>query len=215
MPTYNGISTQLESQYDIQRIQEYTLPSSHSGNHWRRLMRISAPPNTPNLADNYDARDHVSKSPVIDVHVPIYPNSQFWLIYHIDPDMLNHSPRPTIVSSSPTVEDMNVKYVYFKMSLPARSLSSFPLGNDEVKRTVSWGVGLKDMWKGKTMFGLFHGEHQGMARKIVDKRSFWFSEDPNNEGSFVIQIFRARGRRRTSRAFPEMKARKREGNEVE
>lgn len=215
MPTYNGISTQLESQYDIQRIQEYTLPCSHSGNHWRKSMRISAPPNTPNLADDADARDHVSKSLVVDVHVPIYPNSQFWLIYHIDPDMLNRSLRPTTASSSPIVEDMNFRYIYFKMSLPARSLSSFPLGNDDIKRTVSWGVGLKDGWRGKTMFGLFHGDHQGMARKTVDKRSFWFSADPDNEGSFDIQIFRAMGRRRTSRVFPEMKVRKREGNEVE
>ncbi|KAF1353846.1 hypothetical protein BDV97DRAFT_347552 [Delphinella strobiligena] len=215
MPAYNGIVIRLESQYDIQRIQEYTLPSSHSGNDWRKSLRISAPPNTPNLADSSNARHLGSKSPVIDVHVPIYPNSQFWLIYHINPDILNHSPPPATASSSPIVDDMDVRYVYFKMLLPARSVSSFPLDNDKVHRTVSWGVGQKDGWKGKTMFGLFHGEHQGMARRTVDKRGFWFSADPDNEGFFDIQIFRARGRRRTSRVFPEMKARKREGNEVE
>lgn len=207
MPVFYGVCTTLESQYDIRRIQEHIIPSNHSS--LNRNGNSSA-----SSTSNKDVQKALSS--VEEVFVPIYTNSQFWLSYLIVPNLLL-PPHPT--SSQEIVSSDDIKYVYFKLIFPNSSKTAKNKcthgGNNDDKRVISWGVGAKDGWKGKTMFGLFKDRKGLNGRLHVDKRGFWFAEDGEREGMFEVQVFRARGRRRDNRVFPEMQARKREGNEVE
>lgn len=113
---------------------------------------------------------------LVDVYVPSYLGSQFWISYTINPAMLAPAHAPTT-------------YMFFKLIL-----------DDEC--IVSWGVGEADEWKGKTMWALFRGEDHGGWR-TVDKRALFFRPTADDQ-DFDILAYRARGRRRTCRQFNEM-----------
>lgn len=195
MPAFKGICTTLESQYDVKQIQEYMLPSPRPSHLSSFSRRSSSSSDDPKLL-----------SPVKEVHVPTYPNSQFWLSYFVVPHMLQLTNSSLPSQDAETATD-KVKYVYFKLILPSPSPTNAAPGVDD-NTTISWGVGAKDGWKGKTMFGLFKSTNKELAwslypgRDRVDKCGFWFSRDETNEGTFDLQVFRARGRRRESRFFP-------------
>lgn len=225
MPAFYGICTTLESQYDIKQIQEYMLPSPPPS----RLSK----PESKSSSSSGDCNDDLaakhslkSTSPSEEVHVPIYPNSQFWLSYLVVPHMLQPA-HPRRAPPEGEAKADKIKYVYFKLILPSSSTTNSAPNTDDDKAvnsgtntTISWGVGAKEGWKGKTMFGLFKGSDDEAAwsgyrgRSRVDKRGFWFSGDGEKEGTFEVQVFRAKGRRRESRVFPELQ-KKREGKRGE
>jgi len=151
MPAAEGIVLMLESQFDADTIPEAAIAATETG----------------------DASDNER---IVDVYVPSYLGSQFWLSYTVNPAMLAPAHAPT-------------KYMFFKLIL-----------DDEC--IVSWGVGEAEEWKGKTMWAFFRGEDHGGWR-TVDKRSFFF-RPAGDDQDFDILAYRARGRRRTCRQFDEM-----------
>ncbi|KAI5196108.1 hypothetical protein E4T38_08685 [Aureobasidium subglaciale] len=152
MPAAEGIVLILESQFDADTIPEAAIAGS----------------------DAMDSASYEQRS--VDVYVPSYLASQFWISYTINPAMLAPTHAPT-------------KYVFFKLMLDGESI-------------VSWGVGEAEEWKGKTMWAFFRGEDQGGWR-AVDKRAFFFRPTGHDQ-DFDILAFRARGRRRECRQFDDM-----------
>ncbi|KAI4728856.1 hypothetical protein E4T49_03289 [Aureobasidium sp. EXF-10728] len=150
MPAAEGIVLMLESQFDADTIPEAAIPVSHAS----------------------DASDDPR---LVDVYVPSYLASQFWISYTVNPAMLAPTQAPT-------------KYMFFKLIL-----------DDEC--IVSWGVGEAEEWKGKTMWAFFRGEDHGGWR-TVDKRAFFF-RPAGDDQDFDILAYRARGRRRACRQFDE------------
>ncbi|PSN67647.1 hypothetical protein BS50DRAFT_550590 [Corynespora cassiicola Philippines] len=80
----------------------------------------------------------------------------------------------------------------------------------------SWGTGIENNWKGKTMFGLYRQGGGANARVRWEKRSLFFSppdrgdgewkgvDDPFDENAHVeIRVHRAHGRRRAPRQSDE------------
>lgn len=214
MPAFHGIRTRLESQYDCQRLEEYSSRSSdHSRNGAQQdTERFSATSELPMSNDEHE--DPLSRPELIEVQVPIYANSQFWLSYEIS----SQSPvLATFTSESREKSkstDVKIKYIYFKLLFPTPPATCFKDTQCD-DRTISWGVGAREEWKGKTVFGLFQGPANWGGTRAIDKRGFWFPQDARKEGFFDVQIFRARARRRVSRVFPEMTANKREGGQIE
>ncbi|CAD0093679.1 unnamed protein product [Aureobasidium mustum] len=157
MPAAEGIVLTLESQFDADTIPEAAIPVS----------------DTTLASDN---------PRLVDVYVPSYLASQFWISYTINPAMLAPAlaPAPT---QTPT------KYIFFKLILDGECI-------------VSWGVGEAEGWKGKTMWAFFRSEDQGGWR-AVDKRAFFFRATGDDQ-DFDILAYRARGRRRACRQFDDM-----------
>lgn len=141
----------LESQFDADTIPEAAIPVSDT------------------TVTSYDPR-------LVDVYVPSYLASQFWISYTINPAMLAPAAVPT-------------KYIFFKLILDGECI-------------VSWGVGEAEEWKGKTMWAFFRGEDHGSWR-TVDKRAFFFRATGDDQ-DFEILAYRARGRRRACRQFNEL-----------
>ncbi|CAD0083817.1 unnamed protein product [Aureobasidium vineae] len=150
MPAAEGIVLMLESQFDADTIPEAAIPASHAS----------------------DASDDPR---LVDVYVPSYLASQFWISCTINPAMLAPTHAPT-------------KYMFFKLVLDEECI-------------VSWGVGEAEVWKGKTMWAFFRGEDHGGWR-TVDKRAFFFRPTGDDQ-DFDILAYRARGRRRACRQFDE------------
>ncbi|KAK5999899.1 hypothetical protein QM012_004987 [Aureobasidium pullulans] len=151
MPAAEGIVLMLESQFDADTIPEAAIP----------------------VSDTSDATDDTR---LVDVYIPSYLASQFWLSYTVNPAMLAPGPAPT-------------KYIFFKLILDGECI-------------VSWGVGEAEEWKGKTMWAFFRGEDHGGWR-TVDKRAFFFRATADDQ-DFNVLAYRARGRRRACRQFDEM-----------
>lgn len=151
MPAAEGIVLMLESQFDADTIPEAAIPVSDT------------------TVASYDSR-------LVDVYVPSYLASQFWISYTINPVML----APAAAST---------KYIFFKLILDGECI-------------VSWGVGEAEEWKGKAMWAFFRGEDHGGWR-TVDKRAFFFRATGDDQ-DFDILAYRARGRRRACRRFDEM-----------
>ncbi|KAI4744936.1 hypothetical protein E4T50_04706 [Aureobasidium sp. EXF-12298] len=151
MPAAEGIVLMLESQFDADTIPEAAIPVSH----------------TTHATDG---------TRLVDVYVPSYLASQFWISYTINPAMLAPAQAPA-------------KYIFFKLILDGQCI-------------VSWGVGEAEEWKGKTMWAFFRGEDHGGWR-TVDKRAFFFRPTGEDQ-DFDILAYRARGRRRACRQFDEM-----------
>ncbi|KAI5199756.1 hypothetical protein E4T39_06051 [Aureobasidium subglaciale] len=152
MPAAEGIVVILESQFDADTIPEAAIAGR----------------------DVADTASYEQRS--VDVYVPSYLGSQFWISYTVNPAMLAPPHAPT-------------KYVFFKLMLDGECI-------------VSWGAGEAEEWKGKTMWAFFSGEDQGGWR-AVDKRAFFFHPTGDDQ-DFDILAFRARGRRRACRQFDEM-----------
>jgi hypothetical protein len=151
MPAAEGIVLMLESQFDADTIPEAAIAASSTSD------------------ASHDQR-------LVDVYVPSYLGSQFWLSYTINPAMLAPAHAPT-------------KYMFFKLIVDDECL-------------VSWGVGEAEEWKGKTMWAFFRGEDHGGWR-TADKRAFFFRPTGDDQ-DFDILAYRARSRRRTCRQFDEM-----------
>ncbi|KAG9608666.1 hypothetical protein KCU60_g9980, partial [Aureobasidium melanogenum] len=151
MPAAEGIVLMLESQFDADTIPEVAIPVSY----------------TAHAADG---------TRLVDVYVPSYLASQFWISYTVNPAMLAPAQAPT-------------KYIFFKLILDGECI-------------VSWGIGEAEEWKGKTMWAFFRGEDHGGWR-TVDKRAFFFRATGEDQ-DFDILAYRARGRRRACRQFDEM-----------
>ncbi|KAH0396906.1 hypothetical protein KCU89_g8829, partial [Aureobasidium melanogenum] len=151
MPAAEGIVLMLESQFDADTIPEAAIPVSH----------------TTHATDG---------TRLVDVYVPSYLASQFWISYTINPAMLAPAQAPA-------------KYIFFKLILDGQCI-------------VSWGVGEAEEWKGKTMWAFFRGEDHGGWR-TVDKRAFFFRATGEDQ-DFDVLAYRARGRRRACRQFDEM-----------
>ncbi|KAH0346650.1 hypothetical protein KCU83_g7189, partial [Aureobasidium melanogenum] len=100
MPAAEGIVLMLESQFDADTISEVAIPVSHTAH-----------------ADD--------GTRLVDVYVPSYLASQFWISYTVNPAMLAPAQAPT-------------KYIFFKLILDGECI-------------VSWGIGEAEEWKGKTM----------------------------------------------------------------
>lgn len=203
MPSFHGVRVGLESQYDIKLVQEYVSPKQINQSSLKSStaskqgeVASSAAVFSSNVSHVWqDKQEEHSllpdKSALVEVQIPIYANSQFWLTYDIDPLLVPNSP-----------EEVGARYIFFKLILPSHStehvdqttITAIP------RYTSSWGVGAKEDWKGKTMFGLFRGASNNFGG--IDKRGFYFPTSNHDESSFDIQIFRARGRRRVSRQFP-------------
>jgi hypothetical protein len=151
MPAAEGIVLILESQFDADTIPEAAIAAT----------------------DTSDASDDQR---LVDVYVPSYLGSQFWISYTINPAMLAPTHAPT-------------KYMFFKLILDGECV-------------VSWGVGEPEEWKGKAMWAFFRGEDHGGWR-TVDKRAFFFRPTGDDQ-DFDILAYRARGRRRACRQYDEM-----------
>jgi hypothetical protein len=151
MPAAEGIVLILESQFDADTIPEAAIPASTTS----------------------DASDDQR---IVDVYVPSYLGSQFWISYTVNPAMLAPTHAPT-------------KYMFFKLILDGECV-------------VSWGVGEAEEWKGKAMWAFFQGENHGGWR-TVDKRAFFFRPTGDDQ-DFDILAYRARGRRRACRRYDEM-----------
>jgi len=222
MPSYRGINITLHSQFDIMTIQEYTSPldthhdiydTEEEGDDDEPDVFIShdcpRPGHDPshlhsNTTHHRTASHHSSKP--IDVYIPTYPLSQFWIAYEVDFDRL-----------AADVETEETRFFHFKALI-----NGVP--------AVSWGVGAEQGWKGKTMFAVFgqgkgsrRGQGDGVGRLSgadeeeqgdlkgdhgLEKKGFFFpalddDEDGSDgsglrdeEGCLEIRVCRARARRR-------------------
>lgn len=151
----------------------------------------------------------------VDVYVPIYPNSQFWLSYSADPDTLDWDYKDVGASGGKDAkvgnDGVKVRYLYFKLLLHTRSDKATTAATATATATaISWGIGAKEDWKGKTMFGLFRAPPQSSdcrdgshGKYGAERRALCFSGEQDVEGMFEIRIFRAVQRRRISRMFDE------------
>jgi hypothetical protein len=143
----------LESQFDADTIPEAVTNTAESSSH--------------------------DQSRLVDVYVPSFLSSQFWISYTINPAMLAPAHAPT-------------KYMFFKLLLDGECI-------------VSWGVGERDQWKGKTMWAFARRHDHGHDYSPVDKRAFFFRPTGDDQ-DFDIVAYRARARRRTCRHFDAMPA---------
>ncbi|KAK3113812.1 hypothetical protein LTR53_008519 [Teratosphaeriaceae sp. CCFEE 6253] len=169
MPTLRGINITLHSQYDALAIPEYTAAG------------LAIPPRHLPLQDAAMGETHVGEcesTPVdgaasaVDIHIPVYQNSQFWLSY----------------SCPPSPADRSFRYWYFKLCVGDQCL-------------VSWGTSERENWRGKTMFALFHGGMDFERRGVVEKRGLFFPDSARaaarGKGAvFKVKVFRAVARKR-------------------
>ncbi|GAB7357994.1 hypothetical protein MBLNU230_g0161t1 [Neophaeotheca triangularis] len=167
MPTFRGIDVSLQSQFDALKIPEY-LPGS---------MPISEK-QSPQSGGSFSSLK-ISPSnttirhtpPSVDLSIPAYPGSQFWICYACTPPAL----------------DSGIRYFYFKILCKGECIAS-------------WGVGQRQDWCGKTMFVLRDGGKDGYGDRIKEKQGFFFPPfgyQGDLEGAFLeLQVFRAKARRR-------------------
>lgn len=211
MPALKGVTVALQSQYDARTVPEQVAKFSLAGAATCN-GQVLATGDQGNVSHHFDHQDFPLST--IDVLIPIYPNSQFWISYdclaatqqqqqdqeslHCEQDL---APNTHISCASPTT-----RYFLFKLLV----------NNTQI---VSWGVGAKDEWQGKTFFALQSAGSDFDGKGVVEKRGFFFPLVPSgvvdgtSEGSepagaasaaFEISVFRALARRRESvkRASP-------------
>ncbi|KAK1824819.1 hypothetical protein LTR12_000614 [Friedmanniomyces endolithicus] len=160
MPTTRGISFSLLSQYDARALPESPLPilDQVTG---RLQVRVEAKDERPGLRrqDEDGNVDQDEQTHITAVIIPIYPNSQFWMSYRCPRPP---PPLPLSTSDTETGSDRSFRFWYFKVFAAGR-------GGKEVC-LVSWGVGEREEWSGKTVFALFEGSRKGG----LEKRGFFF-----------------------------------------
>ncbi|KAK3111162.1 hypothetical protein LTR53_013859 [Teratosphaeriaceae sp. CCFEE 6253] len=170
MPTLRGINITLHSQYDALAIPEYTAAG------------LAIPPHHPPLQNAAMGENHVGEcdsTPVdgaastVDIHIPVYQNSQFWLSYSCP---------------SPPPSGRSFRFWYFKLCVGGQCL-------------VSWGTSEREKWRGTTMFALFHGGMDFERRGVVEKRGLFFPDSTRaavrgKEPVFEVKVFRAVARKR-------------------
>ncbi|KAI7502663.1 hypothetical protein KC347_g8888 [Hortaea werneckii] len=191
MPTYRGITIALQSQYDALTIPEASLPSAMpvpeddlvdfaggEGSEDRFLIEDSCTDSGMNGTTYY--LDPASQT--VDVSIPIYASSQFWIVYAC--------PRP--LPGIKHEEDVQVRYYFFKLLVRGQCI-------------VSWGCGEQQGWQGKAMFGLFTTGSDFERRRVVKKMGFFFppyfseayeGSEYADPAAFEVQVFRSWARRR-------------------
>jgi len=171
MPTHAGITISLQSQYDA-----LTLPE-HDVHITTVSPSLSALANhTPKHNEHPDktfANHHHSPAatPIVTASVPAYPHSQFWLSYAC-------APPPLDVDG----EEEAFAFYFFKLFVNGACI-------------LSWGIGARDQWKGKTVFGLFDGGRDFEGAKVVERRGLFFGAEAAR-GGFEVWVHRAKARRR-------------------
>ncbi|KAK5135469.1 hypothetical protein LTR08_005257 [Meristemomyces frigidus] len=148
MPVFREVSMTLQSQYDALRILETAVPAAE-------VEASSASPSAAPTAS------------VVEVSIPTYASSQFWLGYACLPPPVGGACR----------------YYYFKLWQQGSCV-------------VSWGVGAEEGWGGKTMFGLFEGGTDFEGRRVVEKRAFFFPPRGGEGRGFEVRVYRSLARRR-------------------
>ena len=204
MPAHKGVTVSLQSQYDARTIPERILRSSPA---------TAATSNSQVVGTDDQAHENLESS-TVDVSIPLYPNSQFWISYDClaaaqqqqqEQENFQHKQHPGpnahTSSASPTT-----RYFFFKLLV-----NKTPI--------ISWGVGAKENWQGKTFFALQTAGSDFDGKGVIEKKGFFFPPVPSgivdgaSEGSesagaasaaFEIRIFRASARRREAvkRASP-------------
>lgn len=192
MPKFRGVSVSLQSQFDIMTIPEY---STASGKKTKDDASEPKPPRPENAlqadtstssarshssAEQVDAPARSDPPPIVEVFVPIYPSSQFWIAYEVDTDSI--------------ASDAALKYIFFKLYLNG-------------KQVITWGAGEKQHWKGKAIWSLFQGTSPFKGHQVVERRGFCFQEedDPEDDlhdlGILELKVYRARGRKRADKVL--------------
>ena len=127
-----------------------------------------------------------ARTTTVTARVPTYPSSRFWICYSCP------APPPPAFSSSSS--DNVPRFYFFKLYVGGRCL-------------LSWGVGERDAWCGKTGFGLYDGGTDFEGRRVVVRRGFFFPSSSLVEGEgagsgsgsgggFEVRVFRSFARRR-------------------
>ncbi|KAI7152246.1 hypothetical protein KC349_g9058 [Hortaea werneckii] len=160
MPTYRGITLALQSQYDALTIPEAPLPSAMpipeddlvdfaggEGSEDRFLVEDSCTDSGMSGTSYY----LIPALRTVDVSIPIYASSQFWIVYAC--------PRP--ISGIGPESDVRVRYFFFKLLVQGQCI-------------VSWGCGEEQSWQGKAMFGLVSSGSDFERRRVVKKMGFFF-----------------------------------------
>ena len=165
MPTLDGISVSLQSQYDALTIPEFVKQGS-------RYHSVDPSNSTAWTASSTSPFSRIS---TLEVNIPALPSSQFWISYFCLPP-----------SPEGSQEANEVRFFYFKL---------FTSG----KCVLSWGVGEREQWQGKLMFGLFEaGTTDFEGKRDVEKKGLFFPKklEAKDVGvSFEIKVFRAKARK--------------------
>jgi len=166
MPTLRGISIALQSQYDALSIPEYTL-SGHAIPDPYSLASEVATPSASGSGNTGTGEEHDT----IDVQVPVYQSSQFWVS----------------CSCPPPSSDGSFRFWSFKLFIGSQCL-------------VSWGTSERENWSGKTMFALYDGGTDFERRRVVEKRGLFFpdrgSTRTHDGVALSIKVFRSVARKR-------------------
>lgn len=212
MPSYHGIHVYLQSQFDLMTIPEYPRPlttrarssdSEEDATFGASQRAASSLPEDGNIPFQQESSANSSQifsdseeadnetATVLDIYIPFYRSSQFWISYSIDP--------VSVLTTSTTSElsGGEVKFIYFKLVLNGRDF-------------VSWGVGEEEQWRGKTMWALADGGCDWRGRGVVRKEGLFFGDDDGEEaeisdgmakmlGDFEVRVYRARGRKKRER----------------
>ena len=216
MPSIRGITIHLQSQFDALTLPEYissvpppAAPSPLLHHHGRGLSGYDGSPVSDDCFKSYERSTDCLEVPedrIADVYVPVYPLSQFWIGYEVDPREIMAVTADEGTSGLLERYEVNegdeVKFVYFKLLVNGQ-------------QTVNWGIRTRRgrdeeeiLCKGKVMFALFQRREQQV--KAYEKRGFFFQggvgddEDDEvdckeEEGVIEVRVYRARGRRRVGR----------------
>lgn len=177
MPTYRDIALSLQSQYDALTITEAPLKSAQSTSITGAAIvrRRKSEYFLIDDAQTYGGKTAFGTAPAsktANVMIPVYPSSQFWIVYAC--------PAPQDGSS--------VRFYYFKLVISGKCI-------------VSWGVGALDGWEGKTIFGLFNARSDFQGRKVVEKRGLFFPrvdklDEEESDVGFEVRVYRSQARKR-------------------
>lgn len=152
MPKHQGIRISLISQYDAKKIPEYR---------------------------NADHDLHATAN-AVDVSIPIYPSSQFWIRY----------------SCRQPPQGSDIHFFYFKLYVAG-------------KFQVAWGCGSQDKWKGETVFVPTEARplesSSQSERPFHQKLGLFFPRAGgtirNSDPTFEIRVYRAKARKRENRQY--------------
>lgn len=147
MPEHKGIHIAVISQYDAKLIPEYRSPTGDE--------------------DSQATTHHV------DVYIPSYTASQFWIRY----------------ACNTTTQGPDTRFYYFKL---------YVAGNF----VVAWGCGAQDEWMGETLFvpsdarSADNGSRQKLGLFFPHD-----VETTPDVPAFEIRVYRARARKRQERQY--------------
>ncbi|KAK1079517.1 hypothetical protein LTR33_006319 [Friedmanniomyces endolithicus] len=159
MPIARGISFSMLSQYDARALPESPLRPLDQARPGA-LIKAGNKSLDPRREHEAGDEDEDEQTRITAVTIPIYPGSQFWMSYRC--------PRPPPPSSGRTSDtetgnDRSFQFWYFKVFVAGGGCRDVCL--------VSWSVGEREEWSGKTVLALFEGRSKGG----LEKRGFFFA----------------------------------------